>query len=98
MDKKLKAKWVKALMSGKYKQGVDGRLHNWAMNTYCCLGVLRHVNDPKDISYRHFDEQPNGWIDIKKFGLSHKIQEGLAEMNDDGVPFPVIAGFIQENL
>ena len=23
MDKKLKAKWVKALRSGKYKQGVD---------------------------------------------------------------------------
>ncbi len=95
MDKKLKAKWVKALMSGKYKQG-EGCLR--LGDEYCCLGVLRAVNDPKDESYRIFDEQKNWWISIKKFGLPHKVQAGLADLNDEFIPFPVIAGFIQENL
>jgi len=39
MDKKIKARWVKALRSGKYKQGV-GMLANAREKTYCCLGVL----------------------------------------------------------
>ena len=37
MDKKIKAKWVKALRSGKYKQGT-GVLFNG--EKHCCLGVL----------------------------------------------------------
>ena len=40
MDKKLKAKWVKALRSGKYEQGRYMLRHN---NEYCCLGVLCRV-------------------------------------------------------
>ena len=40
MDKKLKAKWVKALRSGKYKQG---REYLYANFSYCCLGVLCRV-------------------------------------------------------
>jgi hypothetical protein len=41
MDKELKAKWVEALRSGKYKQG-HGQLlaEDGAM---CCLGVLETV-------------------------------------------------------
>ena len=38
MKKEIKAKWIKALLSGKYKQGREVlRRKN---NTFCCLGVL----------------------------------------------------------
>ena len=39
MNKEIAKKWVKALRSGKYKQGTNV-LHNTRNNTYCCLGVL----------------------------------------------------------
>ena len=38
MNKRVKTQWIKALRSGKYKQG-RGSLRNLD-NTYCCLGVL----------------------------------------------------------
>lgn len=45
MDKKLKAKWLKALRSGKYKQG-KGVLRT-ADNRFCCMGVLVDVMSKK---------------------------------------------------
>jgi hypothetical protein len=42
MDAKLKADWVKALRSGKYKQA-EGKLHDPDEDSYCCLGVLCKV-------------------------------------------------------
>jgi len=42
MPKELKARWLKALRSGKYKQGT-GALYNPEENSFCCLGVLNHV-------------------------------------------------------
>lgn len=82
-------------MSGKYDQG-EGCLR--LGNTFCCLGVLKDVNDPEDDSYRLYNEEKNGWISIEKFGLSHEVQKGLAELNNYHVPFEIIAGFNQENL
>lgn len=38
----IKRDWVKALRSGKYKQGVD-TLYSPERKTYCCLGVLCEV-------------------------------------------------------
>lgn len=52
MDKKLKAKWIKALRSGQYKQGT-GYLCRADLDTpkaFCCLGVL-------------FDIQGAEWVD-----------------------------------
>ena len=40
MDKKIKAKWIKALRSGKYKQG---KQYLKSRGRYCCLGVLCEV-------------------------------------------------------
>lgn len=37
MDKKIKARWVKALRSGRYQQGT-GQLRSG--ENFCCLGVL----------------------------------------------------------
>ena len=46
MNKQLKSKWIKALRSGKYKQGF-GRLKQRNDTNhrpeYCCLGVLREL-------------------------------------------------------
>lgn len=42
MDKRIARRWVKALISGKYKQA-DGKLKDVQINgrdSYCCLGVL----------------------------------------------------------
>jgi hypothetical protein len=34
--------WLKALRSGKYRQGV-GALHSYVSNTFCCLGVAADI-------------------------------------------------------
>jgi hypothetical protein len=39
MDQELKAKWVAALRSGKFRQG-RWRLYDSDTDTFCCLGVL----------------------------------------------------------
>lgn len=42
MDKRIKARWLKALRSGKYKQttGMLKRIEDNGQPTFCCLGVL----------------------------------------------------------
>lgn len=42
LPKRIKTKWLKALRSGKYKQG-KGTLYDPTTKTFCCLGVLEHV-------------------------------------------------------
>ena len=99
MNKKLKEKWVAGLLSEDYEQG-QGLLRG--DGKFCCLGVLRHVNDPKDKT--KWTNSYGGALDLlslerlRAFGLTEGIQSQLAELNDHGVPFPMIAGFIQENI
>lgn len=42
MDKNIKGKWIKALRSGEYKQGIHSLRDN---DCFCCLGVLCDVID-----------------------------------------------------
>lgn len=42
MDGHLKARWVEALRSGKYKQGKS--VLRDSNNNYCCLGVLADID------------------------------------------------------
>ena len=42
MPKKLKKRWLKALRSGKYKQGTS-MMYDRETKAFCCLGVLEHV-------------------------------------------------------
>ncbi len=94
MNSKLKRKWVSALNGGRYRQGKNRLMEN---GKYCCLGVLRSVNDPADFRKRNFCEFLT--VDqLKEFGLTHQIQLDLADLNDNEIPFTVIAGFINENL
>jgi len=88
MDKKLKAKWVKALMSGKYEQCKGALRFDGA---FCCLGVLDEITNGKYLVN-------NGSVLNQGCGLRKSTQQELPEFNDEGIPFPVIAGFIQENL
>lgn len=51
MNKEIKAKWLEALRSGRYKQGRT--LLRSIDDEYCCLGVLCDIVDP------------DGWINHK---------------------------------
>ena len=64
MDYKVMKKWVAALRSGKYKQ-TNGQLGRGKLNencytvepkSFCCLGVLCHVLDPKDQNKTYWDD------------------------------------------
>lgn len=47
MDPEIKAKWIAALRSGKYKQGQNAmRIVAPDGDCFCCLGVLCDVIDP----------------------------------------------------
>ena len=101
MKRELKSKWIKALRSGKYKQG-KGRLKK--NGKFCCLGVLRDVVNPKD------RRGENGMLSPKQldeFGLTDNKQNFLASRNDGlGMQNPdrlqwnfnQIADYIQANL
>jgi hypothetical protein len=79
MDKKLKAKWVKALRSGEYKQG-GGYL--FSDGKYCCLGVLLHIEHP-DHSYLE-DSYAGSLPDSFQVqcGITPAQEDQLARMND----------------
>ncbi len=101
MEASLKAKWIEALRSGKYKQG------RWALRTkpdhFCCLGVLCDVS-----SFSEWEE--NGLCYSYEGALSHlppvlrnqltrEAKETLMEMNDySGMSFPDIADWIGTNI
>lgn len=95
--------WLVDLRSGQFKQGprrlcrkdpVDGE------KTYCCLGVLgermdllHEANDGDIIAEGQDDEYlPYGLID-------ELTQQELSQLNDDErLPFPEIADYIEKNL
>lgn len=98
MDKKLKAKWVKVLCSGQYKQA-RGALLDEAGHR-CCLGVLGGILGIKPNAL-YATRHAIGGSDIKPLdecGLNLEEREALANLNDNGVPFEMIAGLINEAL
>ena len=95
MDKKLKAKWVRELLSGRYEQAT-GVLHSRLDRSYCCLGVLCVAagavsNEIVDNSYP--------W-QVRKYKrvIDKGVARRLAILNDQGIPFDMIAGLIDEAL
>lgn len=93
MDKKLKAKWIKALLGGRYKQGGDGlRINFGRQPEYCCLGVLAQIQGARwdEDGCPHLGKQLVGHIDGPSSFLAPKVagglhfatQKRLAEMND----------------
>lgn len=101
MNTDLAIQWSAALRSGEYKQGKD-RLHDPDNNTYCCLGVLCHI-EGKPTEGTIYPELVNpaihtctGFMPQWRF---HDEKTGsryveLAAMNDDGWTFDEIADII----
>jgi hypothetical protein len=99
--------WLKALRSGKYRQGV-GALHSYVSNTFCCLGVAADITT--DVEWGRIspslrvelvkkeDNKSLGW-DIY-YGPStclSGLARALAKMNDEGASFTEIADWIEAN-
>ncbi len=110
MDRKLRNKWVKALRSGKYKQGKEHlrQENDKGKSVYCCLGVLIEVagGDCDDDAYA-FDNATLAADFEKKIDLAKNQTEDLAHYNDgdreDGSlvkswSFKRIATWIEKNL
>lgn len=111
MDKKLKAKWLRALRSGSYRQ-IDGKLANDEGTKFCCLGVLADIQGcawkpggngdglvPVNKAGRAIIPDSDDWLPPRRAGgLSADVQEQLAQMNDDGASFKKIAAFIEKHL
>lgn len=92
MDQALKTKWVEALRSGKYRQGI-GQLRN-SSDEYCCLGVLCDILGTK---WRKDDGVSDNFMSVpwhgkpkyatlpteirNKYGL-RDIEDELVNLND----------------
>ena len=95
MDKKLKAKWVKALRSGEYKQG-KGYLED--RGKFCCLGVLADAVGRERLGIAAHQNSFLRNARNEEIVLPVEVQRALADLNDRRVPFEVIAGLINEAL
>lgn len=96
MNAQLKAKWVEALRSGKFKQGSGWLERNEA---YCCLGVLCAIQDDEwKLHWTNDSMYTESLPDYLNAGLAETDRHELAGMNDGGKPFSEIADFIEKNL
>lgn len=101
LSRDAKAKWLKALRSGKYRQG-RGALYREETDAFCCLGVLCMTQGAKkaDIDGENFPLQfglptiPNSWR-VSVLGFMY----ALSELNDaKELPFSEIADIIEEQV
>jgi hypothetical protein len=108
MDIKLKNKWIKALTSGKYRQGT-GALKTYSKQAhkskFCCLGVLCEVAGIKanNEGYGEFSyDGEYGSLStslLKKLKLKQEQESELIDMNDHySNSFKEIAAWIKTNL
>ena len=108
MDKKIKAVWVAALRSGKYKQTI-GRLHRdkatqKAPVGYCCLGVLSKVcgETNKSMGSRGFPSHAvlvASGMDYETTVSFDEEDRSLEFLNDTKrLSFPEIADIIEAQL
>lgn len=103
MDETIKAKWVAALRSGKYKQGFGFLNYR---DKYCCLGVLCDVIDSSKWllgvnGLQSYNSQTQKLTDemLKTVGLDVKTQRTLITLNDrEQRSFDSIANYIERNL
>lgn len=109
MKKAMKAKWIEALRSGKYKQG-NGALKK-KCDGYCCLGVLaaisgctwrgfdcdrmRPFKNGKLVGYtgKNMEDDGCGYLKSDFAGLPIQTQKKLAQMNDGGGIWGSVSSF-----
>lgn len=111
MDKKIKQKWLKALRSGKYKQG---KYQLRREDSFCCLGVLCDIHSKEQgISW---EESTSGTNEISEnsgnfeillppkvelwSGLANNdvLRQLVSKNDDEGASFKEIADIIDTNL
>jgi hypothetical protein len=108
MNKRVKKLWLKALRSGRFKQGVgqlcsreDDGMH------HCCLGVLEELAVAARVidSYDHFngglDKQVQIWAGINNYDPKlgpRKDSRSASWYNDHGRSFDFIANRIEKYL
>lgn len=96
MNAELKAKWIEALRSGAYRQGIasferDGK--------YCCLGVLCVVADQppvQEIGIGNWRFAESVLADDRR--EASKLSTDLSIMNDNGHSFKEIADYIEREF
>ena len=109
-NKAVMKKWIEALRSGEYKQGLEA-LRNG--DRYCCLGVLcdlyarEHPSEPQwelrsDDQHYFLGEEVElpdkvrEWVGLEHGDGSVEIND-LVVMNDTGRSFDYIANFIEKD-
>ena len=60
LPKSVKNKWIKALLSGKYRQG-QNVLYDPDYKTFCCLGVLQHCTMDGNVE-PNFDSEDSLYV------------------------------------
>lgn len=75
MNKKIKAAWLKALRSGKYKQGREALNKN---GEFCCLGILCEIAVKKKIT-KSFDNAINRIISYGQQGNDSYLPPSVVE-------------------
>lgn len=114
MKKEIRDRWVAALRSGEYKQGI---YHLQSRDHYCCLGVLCEIAVQEGAIQRQ-ETRPDGAVVygsgpfreaaflpypvVKWAGADDQSHNDtfwdLATLNDRGTPFEEIADVIEGRL
>lgn len=103
MNKTIKNLWVKALRSGKYKQGRSALCHGGPQGPcYCCLGVLSDLAVKQGVCSRREAFKYNGLLNdvvLNWASLHNDNPLDLSDINDNKKSnFLQIADLIQEKL
>ena len=106
--KELRRKWLRALRSGRYKQGrgVLCRIIDDNRYEYCCLGVLCISLRQPMKKYEYKDNLMKfGKYEViyclddetqEKLEISHNMVDKLMDMNDGGKSFKEIADYLEK--
>ena len=98
MKTEVKKKWLKALRSGKYKQGRKQLQDNAG---YCCLGVLACIADPHGTTWEAADGS-FGYYKNQRALVGHIPNNAITDLiglNDtEGKTFSQIANWISKNV
>jgi len=96
MDANLKAKWIEALRSGKYKQTTHYLKDDQG---FCCLGVLCDIQGADfDAIRTEFGTLSLSSSPQKYLGGLGMMAPRLTTLNDDGKSFAEIADYIEMNI
>lgn len=105
MSAAIKRKWVNALRSGKFTQGVGAlrtstkemRSEGLEKPCFCCLGVLCEVTGTKYRAGADYFNMPSREAK-QRLGLDDAVADRLAGLNDEGMSFRKIARIIEREV